>query len=131
MKETLHSSHHSIVFPRLGASRKESLHNLHTRGRFGYSAPRQQQSTEGAPTPNSGRGAENETEATKHSLTATIRTLPSTAGLQAYGFVEPPDSCTDYGASPQDVRHLFSCNAHPTDFSHEDLWQIRWDRFVR
>ena len=30
MKETLHSRHHSTVLPRLGASRKESLQNLHT-----------------------------------------------------------------------------------------------------
>ena len=30
MKETPHSRHHSTVLPRLGASRKESLRNLHT-----------------------------------------------------------------------------------------------------
>ena len=30
LKETLHSRHHSTVLPRLGASRKESLPNLHT-----------------------------------------------------------------------------------------------------
>ena len=32
------------------------------------------------------------------------------------------------GASPQDVRHLFTCTTHPTDLSPEDLW--RWDQFV-
>ena len=30
MKETLHSRHHSTVLPRLGSSRMESHHNLHT-----------------------------------------------------------------------------------------------------
>ena len=30
MKETLHSRHHTIVLPRLGESRKESLQKLHT-----------------------------------------------------------------------------------------------------
>ena len=36
---------------------------------------------------------------------------------------EPSDICTDCGASPQEVRHLFACNAHPTDLSPEDLWR--------
>ena len=44
---------------------------------------------------------------------------------------EPSDICTDFGASPQDVRHLFACTIHPTDLSSEDLWRIRWDQFVR
>ena len=44
-------------------------------------------------------------------------------------FGEPSDICTDCGTSPQDVRHLMACNAHPTDLSPEDLWRIRWDRF--
>ena len=38
-------------------------------------------------------------------------------------FGEPSDICTDSGASPQDVRHLFAYNTHPTDLSHEDLWR--------
>ena len=46
MKETLHSRHHSTVLPRLGASKKESLKNLHTPIRFGCSSHRQQPSTE-------------------------------------------------------------------------------------
>ena len=29
-------------------------------------------------------------------------------------FGEPSDICTDCGASPQDVRHLFACTTHPT-----------------
>ena len=55
----------------------------HTDMLSGYSAPRKQQGTEAAPTPNSGRGADTEPKATMHSLTATIRPLPSTVGLQA------------------------------------------------
>ena len=38
-------------------------------------------------------------------------------------FGEPLNICTDYGASPQDVIHLFACNAHPTDLLPEDLWR--------
>ena len=30
MKETLHSSHHSTVFPRLGSNKMENHQNLHT-----------------------------------------------------------------------------------------------------
>ena len=62
-KKTLHSRHHPTVLPRLGASRKER------------------------PPPNIRRGAETEPKTTIHSLTATIRTLPSTVGLQALGVV--------------------------------------------
>ena len=36
---------------------------------------------------------------------------------------EPSDTCTDCGASPQDVRHLFAYTTHPTDLSPEDLWR--------
>ena len=39
--------------------------------------------------------------------------------------------CTDFGASAQDMRHLFACNAYPTDLSAEDLWWFPWDQFVR
>ena len=38
-------------------------------------------------------------------------------------FGEQSDICTDCGASPQDVRHLFACNTHPRDLSPEDLWR--------
>ena len=59
----------------------------------------------------------------QHSLTATVRTLPSIAGLQAYGVGETSDICTYCGASPQDVRHLFACTTHQTELSPEDLWR--------
>ena len=38
-------------------------------------------------------------------------------------FGKPSDICTDCGASPEDVRHIFAGNAHPTDLSPEDLWR--------
>ena len=85
----------------------------HTHGRFGYSSPRQQQSTKEAPTPISGRGAETKLKATMHSLIAAIRTLQD---YKHRVFGEASDICTDCGASPQDARHLFACNVHPTDF---------------
>ena len=65
MKETLHSRHHSTVLPRHDGKPPESAH---TCGRFSYSTPRKQQSTEEASTPNIGRGA----ETTMHSLTTTV-----------------------------------------------------------
>ena len=85
MKETLRSRHHSTVLPRLGASNKESLQNTHTRTVDSAIQLLGNKSTEGTPTPNSGRGAETEPETTMHSLTTMIRTLSSTAGLQAHG----------------------------------------------
>ena len=85
MKEILYSRDHSIVLRRLGSSRMENHQYLHTRGRFDNSAPRKQHSTEGASTPNIGRGAETEPKTPRHSLTTTARTLPSIAELQAYG----------------------------------------------
>ena len=36
---------------------------------------------------------------------------------------EPSDICTYCGASPQYVRHLFTCNTHPTDLSPDNLWR--------
>ena len=36
---------------------------------------------------------------------------------------EPSDICTDRGASPQDLIHLFACTTHPTDLSPVDLWR--------
>ena len=40
---------------------------------------------------------------------------------------EPSDICTDCGASPQDVRHLFACTTHPTDLSPEDPLCVKYD----
>ena len=46
-------------------------------------------------------------------------------------FGEPSDICTECGASPQDVRQLFACNAHPTELSPVDPWRNPVDQFVR
>ena len=54
MKDTLHSRHHSTILP-----------------------PRTQQSIEEASTSNIGRGAETQPKTTMHSLTTTVRKLPS------------------------------------------------------
>ena len=35
---------------------------------------------------------------------------------------ESSDICTDCGASPEDVRHMFVCTTQPTDLLPEDLW---------
>ena len=100
MKDTLHSRHHSTVLPRLGASRKESLRNLHTHAvdsatkllvnnRVLKERPppiadeEQILNQRQRCTPNSGRGTETEPKTTMHYLPPTIRTLPSIAGLQA------------------------------------------------
>ena len=84
MKETLHSRHHSTVLSRLGASRKEIFLNLHTHAVYStIQLLYNKKSTEGAPIPNIGRGTETEPKTTMHFLTAAIRTLPYTSGLQA------------------------------------------------
>ena len=125
MKKTVHSRHHSTVLPRLCASRKENLQNLHThtRGRYGCSAPRQQQSTEGAPTPIADE--EQKLNRRQRCILSQLRSGHCHL-LQDYKhrvFGKPSDICTDCGASPQDVRYLFACNAHPTDLSPVDLWR--------
>ena len=85
MKEALYSRYHSTVLYRLGTSRKESHQKLHIRGRFYYSATRNQQSTKGASSHNIGREAETEPKTTMYFLTITVRTLPSIAALQTWG----------------------------------------------
>ena len=82
MKDTLQTSLNCSSKTR---HKQEGDHpeSAHTCGRFGYSAPRQQQSTEGAPILNIGRGAETDPKTTVYPITATIQTLQSTAGLQA------------------------------------------------
>ena len=74
MKESLHSRHHSTVLPILNQHGKPPEY-AHTRGRFGYSVLKER------PPPISDE--ETEPKTTMHSLTTTVRTLPSIAGLQA------------------------------------------------
>ena len=121
-KKALQSRHHSSVLPRLGSSRIES-HKLHRCDRFSYSAPRKQQSTEGASIP-----ILDEEQRLNQRQRCTLSQLRSGHChiVQDYKhrmLGEPSDICTDRGASPQDARHLFACTTHPTDLSPEDIWQ--------
>ena len=124
MKETLHSRHISTVLPRLGANRKESLRNLHTQAvdsatkLMGNNKVLMER-----PPPIS-----DEEQRLDRRQRCTLSQLRSGHChlLQDYKhrvFGEPNDICTYCGASPQDVRHLFACNKHPTDLSPEDLWR--------
>ena len=124
MKETLHSRHISTVLPRLGANRKESLRNLHTHAvdsatkLMGNNKVLMER-----PPPIS-----DEEQRLDRRQRCTLSQLRSGHChlLQDYKhrvFGEPNDICTYCGASPQDVRHLFACNKHPTDLSPEDLWR--------
>ena len=60
-------------------------------------------------------------------IVCTEQSLPALPSHRHYK--KTSDICTYCGASPQDVRHLFACNAHP---SHQRIYGgIRWDQFVR
>ena len=122
MKETLHYRHHSTVLPRFGASRKESLKNLHTHAvdsatkLLGNNRVLKER-----PPPLS-----DEEQRLNLRQRCTLSQLRSGHChlLQNYThrvFGEPSDICTVCGASPQDVRNLFACNTQPTDWSPEDL----------
>ena len=124
MKETLHSIHNSTVLPRIGASRKENHRNLHTYAvdsatkLLGNNTVLKER-----PPPIS-----DEEQRLNRRQRCTVSQLRSghCHPLQDYKhmvFGEPSDICTDCGASPQDVRHLFACNKHPTDLSLEDLFR--------
>ena len=80
MKQTLHSRHHSTVLPRLGSSRMESHHNLH---KHAVDSAIQLRGNNRVLKSTIGRGTETQPKTTMHSLTTTVRTLPSIAGLQA------------------------------------------------
>ena len=118
MKETLHSRYHSTVLPRLGSNRMESHQNLHTHAV--YSAIQLQGNNrvlKKHPPPIS-----DEEQRLNRRQQCTLSQLRSghCRLLQDYKhrvFGEPSDICTDCGASPQDVRHLFACTTHPTDLS--------------
>ena len=128
MMEILHSRHQSTVLPRLSASRTEILQNLYTHvvdlaiQLLGYNKVLKER-----PPP---IADEEKIQNRRQQRTLLwLRSGPCHL-LQDYNnrvFGEPIDSCTDCGALPQEVRHLFSCNAHPTDLSPNDLWRIRWD----
>ena len=131
MKETLHSKHHSTVLPRLGSSRMESHQNLHTH--VVESAIQLQGNNRVLKKPPPPISDEEQRLNRRQRCTLSQLRSGHCHLLQDYKhrvLGEPSDRCTDCGASPQDVRHLFDCTTHPTDLSSEDLWRIRWDQFV-
>ena len=125
MKDNLHSRHHSTVLPMLGASGKENLQNLHT-----HAVESDIQLLDNnivlkeRPPPI----ADEKQRLNNRRKRCTLLQLRSGHChlLQHYKhrvFGDPRVICTDCAASPQDVIHLFACNAHPTDLSPEDLWR--------
>ena len=122
MKETLHSRHHSTVLPRLGASRNESLQNLHTHAvDSAIQLLGNNRVLKERPSPIADK---------KQRLNRRQRCILSQLRSEHFHllhdykhrvFGQPSDICTDCGASQQDVKHLFACNSHPTDLSPEDL----------
>ena len=82
MKETLHSRHHSTVLPKLGSNRMESHQNLHTHAvDSAIQLQGNNRVLKKRPPPISDE--ETQPKTTMHSLTTTVRTLPSIAGLQS------------------------------------------------
>ena len=124
MKETVHSRHHSTVLPRLGANRMESHQNLHTHAvDSAIQLQGNNRVLKKRPPPKS-----DEEQRLNQRQRCTLSQLRSAHChlLQNYKhrvFGEPSNICTDCGASPQDVRHLFICTTHPTDLSPGDLWR--------
>ena len=128
MKETLHSRHNSTVLPRLGASRKESLRNLHTHAvdsdtkLLGNNKVLKER-----PPPIS-----DEEQRLNRRQRCTLSQLRSGHChlFQDYNHMvseEPSDICTDCGASPQRVR--LAINTRLT--CHQRIYgRIRWYQFV-
>ena len=118
------SRHLSTVLPRLGSNRMESLQNLHTHAvDSAIQLQGNNRVLKKRPPPIS-----DEEQRLNRRQRCTLSQLRSGHChlLQDYKhrvFGEPSDICTDCGASPQDVRHLFACTTHPTDLSPEDLWR--------
>ena len=124
MKETLHSRHHSTVLPRLGSNRMESHQNLHTHAvDSAIQLQGNNRVLKKRPPPIS-----DEEQRLNRRQRCTLSQLRSGHChlLQDYQhrvFGEPSNICTDCGASPHVVRHLFTCTTHPTDLSPKDLWR--------
>ena len=124
MKETLHSRHHSTVLPRLGSGRMESHQNLNTHAvDSAIQLQGHNRVQKKCPPPIS-----DEEQRLNRRQRCTLSQLRSGHCHLLHDYKhrvlgEPSDICTDCGASPQDVRHLFACTTHPTDLSPEDLWR--------
>ena len=122
MKETLHSRHHSTVLPKLCSNRMESHQNLHTHA---VDSAIQLQGNNRVlkkrpPQYRTEQRLNRRQRCTISQLRSGHCHLLKDYKHRVLG--EPSDICTDCGASPQDVRHLFTCTSHPTDLSPEDLY---------
>ena len=123
-RRRFHSKHHSTVLPRLGSSRMENHQNLHTHAvDSAVQLQGNNRVLKERPPPIS-----DEEQKLNRRQRCTLSQLRSGHChlLQDYNhrvLGEPSDICTDCGASPQDVRHLFACTTHPTDLSPKDLWR--------
>ena len=123
MKETLHSRHHSTVLPRLGSSRI-CHQNLHTHA-VDSAIQLQGNNRVLKKRPPSISDKEQRLNRRQRYTLSQLRSGHCHI-LQDYKHMvlgESSDICTDCGASPHDVRHLFACTTHPTDLSPEDLWR--------
>ena len=126
------SRHHSTVLPRLGSNRMESHQNLHTHAvDSAIQLQGNNRVLKKRPPPIS-----DEEQRLNRRQRCTLSQLRSGHChlLQDYKhrvFGEPSDICTDCGALPQDVRHLFACT--PTQLTcHQRIYGgIRWDQIVR
>ena len=111
----------TTVLPRLGASRKESLQNLHTHA-----------VDSDIHLPGNSRVLKERTppiadEKQRQKQRCTLSQLPTGHCHLLHDYKhrvigKPSDICTDCGASPQDVSHLFAGNAHTTELSPENIW---------
>ena len=124
MKVPLHSRHHSTVLPRLSSSRKEIHQNLNTHA---VDSDIQLQGNNRVLKEHPPPPILDEEQRLNRRQRCTLSQLRSGNYhlLQDYKhrvLGEPSDICTACGASPQDVRHMFTCTTHPTDLSPEDLW---------
>ena len=116
MKEILHSRHHSTVLPRLGSSRVENHQNLKTHA-VDSDIQLQRNNRVLKERPPSISDEEQRLNRRKRCTLSQLRSGHYHL-LQEYKhrvLGEPGDICTDCGASPEDVRHLFAYTTHPND----------------
>ena len=122
MKETLHSRHHSTVIHRLGSGRMESHQNLHMHT---VDSAIQLQVNNRVLKKHPHPISDEEQRLNRRQRCTLAQLLSGHCHLlQDYKhrmLDKPSDICTDCGALPQDVRHMFACTTHPTDLSPEDL----------
>ena len=120
----LHSRHHSTVLPRHGSNKMESLQNMHTHAvDSAIQLQGDNRVLKKRPPPISDE--EQRLNRRQRCILSQLRSGHCHL-LQDYKhrvLGEPNDICTDCGASPQDVRHLFACTTHPADLSPEDIWR--------